>query len=140
MLGAGVVCGLDVTAGHACDRPAIHVSPGLALDPWGRRIVVPRDVEVALPAQARLPASLVVWLRYEAHEADFAPPVPGDDEGPAEAGTWVEGHRVESARGRATGHGRLQRGALELIRAGGSRRRSRRWHAPHVRRRRPTPA
>jgi hypothetical protein len=54
-----------------------------------------REVEVDLPAQAPLPASMVVRLRYVAHEADFAPSVPGDDEDCTQAGTWVEGHRVE---------------------------------------------
>ena len=119
VLGAGVVCGLDVTAGDAGDRPCIHVGAGLALDGWGRRIVVPRDVEVALPAQAPLPASMVVRLRYAAGEADFAPSPLGKDEDGSEAGTWVEGHRVEIRTGTAPPvTGDCSEATLELIRSG----------------------
>jgi hypothetical protein len=119
VLGAGVVCGLEVTAGHAGTRPGILVSPGLALDPWGRRIVVPRGVEVALPAQAPLPASMVVRLCYAADEADFAPSPLGDDDGGSEAGTWVEGHRVEIRAGTVPPvSGDCSEATLELIRSG----------------------
>jgi hypothetical protein len=106
-------------AGDAGGRPGILVSPGLALDPWGRRIVVPREVEVALPAPAPLPASMVVRLRHAAHEADFAPSPSGDDEDGSEAGTWVEGHRVEIRAGNAPPvTGDCSEATLELIRSG----------------------
>jgi len=118
VLGAGVVCGLDVTAGDRGGRPGIRIGPGLALDPWGRRIVVSRDVEVALPAPP-LPASMVVRLRYAAHEADFAPSPLGDGEDGSEAGTWVEGHRVEIHEGAAPPvTGQCSEATLELIRTG----------------------
>ena len=118
VLGAGVVCGLDVTAGEVGGRPGVRISPGLALDPWGRRIIVPRGVEVALPAQASLPESMVVRLRYAAHEADFAASPLGDEDG-FEAGTWVEGHRVEVRVGTAPPiPGDCSEATLELIRAG----------------------
>jgi hypothetical protein len=119
VLGAGVVCGLDVTAGDRGDRPRVHVGAGLALDGWGRRVVVPCDVEIALPAEVPLPASMVVRLRYEAHEADVAPSVLGDDEDRSEPGTWIEGHRVEIAVGTApAATGGCSEAALEFIRAG----------------------
>jgi hypothetical protein len=119
VLGSGVVCGLDVTAVDAGGRPGIRVSPGLALDPWGRRIVVPCDVEVALPAQSPLPASMVVRLRHAAHEADFAPSPLGDDEDGSEAGTWVEGHRVEVCEGPAPPvTDDCSEATLELVRTG----------------------
>jgi hypothetical protein len=118
VLGAGVVCGLDVTAREAGDRPGIHISPGLALDPWGRRIVVPRGVKAALPAQSPPPASMVVRLRYAAQEAGFAPSPLGDEDG-SEAGTWVEGHRVEIRAGTAPpATGDCGEATLELIRSG----------------------
>jgi hypothetical protein len=116
VLGAGVVCGLEVTAG---DRHSVHVGAGLALDGWGRRVVVPCDAEVALPAKAPRPASMVVRLRYEAHEADVAPSVLGDDDERSEAGTWIEGHRVEIVEGTAPATaGGCSAATLELIRAG----------------------
>jgi hypothetical protein len=48
VLGGGVVCGLDVTPGYSpC---SIQVSAGLAIDAWGREIVVPEDTRpVTLP-------------------------------------------------------------------------------------------
>ena len=39
--GWGVVCGLDVLASE--DGAAIYVTRGMALDPWGREIIVPTD-------------------------------------------------------------------------------------------------
>lgn len=118
VLGAGVVCGLEVTPAQTADGPGICVGAGLALDGWGRRIVVPREVEVALP-RVPPPASMVVALRYEAHEADVAPSVLGDDEGCSEAGTWIEGHRVEIREGTApAATAECSEAALELIRAG----------------------
>ena len=119
VLGAGVVCGLDVTVEDAGDRPSVHIGAGLALDGWGRRVVVPCDVEVALPAQVPLPASMVVRLRYEARAADVAPSVLGDHEDRSEAGTWVEGHRIEIDEGTAPAPaGGCSETTLELIRAG----------------------
>jgi hypothetical protein len=46
--GGGVVCGLDVTPGDT--RCSIRVTAGLAIDAWGREIVVPEDsATVVLP-------------------------------------------------------------------------------------------
>jgi len=39
VLGYGVVCGLDVEAGN--DNASVVVQPGLAIDKWGREIIVP---------------------------------------------------------------------------------------------------
>jgi hypothetical protein len=121
VLGAGVVCGLEVTAGGSGDERGIRVSPGLALDGWGRRIVVPCETDVvALPADAPRPATLLVRLRYHAHAADPVPvPVPADtdEEDGSQAGTWIEGYRVEIREGTAPADGGTEI-ALELIRAG----------------------
>ena len=40
-LGGGVVCGLDVTPGDT--RCSVRITAGLAIDGWGREIVVPDD-------------------------------------------------------------------------------------------------
>ncbi|GGN58743.1 hypothetical protein GCM10010112_12760 [Actinoplanes lobatus] len=48
--GAGVVCGLDVE--RTDDHRAITVTPGVALDGWGREIVVPaRSAPVTVPPE-----------------------------------------------------------------------------------------
>lgn len=110
VLGAGVVCGLEV--GVAGDGGSIRVEPGLALDGWGRRIVVPRRCDVPLPAEP--PASMVVRLCLEAREGDPTPAPEGD-----EAGSWIEGHRVEVREGRAPARAdHAAAAAVELAGAG----------------------
>jgi hypothetical protein len=47
--GDGVVCGLDVVRGH--DPCSIQVTTGVAIDGWGREIIVPADsAPVVIPA------------------------------------------------------------------------------------------
>ncbi len=41
VVGEGVVCGLDIISGH--DSCMISVTPGLAIDGWGREIIVPTE-------------------------------------------------------------------------------------------------
>lgn len=47
VLGTGVVCGLNVTHPHDCaaDRPAVNLAYGVAIDAWGRVVVVPDRLE-----------------------------------------------------------------------------------------------
>src|SRR5690349_14224430 len=47
--GTGVVCGLDVVS----EQPGtIEITPGLALDKWGREVVVPeRSAPVTIPQE-----------------------------------------------------------------------------------------
>src|SRR5688500_13107382 len=48
VLGYGVVCGLDVRCGPE-ENPSI-VSPGCAIDKWGREVVVPNEIKgIAIP-------------------------------------------------------------------------------------------
>jgi hypothetical protein len=54
--GYGVVCGLDVKVGE--DRCSVYVTPGIAVDKWGREIIVPAPT-----------ASLPLPRREEAQEA-----------------------------------------------------------------------
>lgn len=44
--GTGVVCGLDV---HACGKNEISITPGLAIDKWGREILVTEKTPVVIP-------------------------------------------------------------------------------------------
>jgi hypothetical protein len=120
VLGAGVVCGLDVTAGESGGDRGIRVSPGLALDGWGRRIVVPCDTDVvALPADAPLPATMVVRLYYHAHAAGpVLVATDAHDEHGSQAGTWIEGYRVELRDTSAPPADDGTAKALELIRTG----------------------
>jgi hypothetical protein len=52
VVGRGVICGLDVVRGD--DPCSIVVTAGLAIDGWGREIIVPKDT-----APIRLPKRLV---------------------------------------------------------------------------------
>lgn len=54
VIGYGVVCGLDVTPGE--DGNSIKVTPGVAIDKWGREIVVPQ-LSAAVPLKADLEGS-----------------------------------------------------------------------------------
>ena len=48
VVGGGVLCGLDVTPGDT--RCSIRVTAGLAIDAWGREIVVPEEsASIVLP-------------------------------------------------------------------------------------------
>jgi hypothetical protein len=49
-LGAGVLCGLGVRL--TADRKRVRVLPGVAIDYWGREIIVPQDSQPFDPAQA----------------------------------------------------------------------------------------
>jgi hypothetical protein len=131
VLGAGVVFGLEVTAAPTPEQLGIRVGAGLALDGWGRRIVVPCDVDIVpvvvidaggalLPADAPLPATMVVRLCYQARAADPTPaPLPHGPDGELEAGTWIEGYRVELREGREPpAAGDCNETTLDLIRAG----------------------
>jgi hypothetical protein len=129
VLGAGVVCGLEVTAAPTADQLGIRVGAGLALDGWGRRIVVPCDADIVpavvvgaggapLPADAPLPATMAVRLCYQARAADPTPAPHGPD-AELEAGTWIEGYRVELREGREPpAAGDCNETTLALIRAG----------------------
>jgi hypothetical protein len=48
--GYGVVCGLDVKLGD--DRCSVYVTPGIAIDKWGREIIVPAPT-TSLPLPRR---------------------------------------------------------------------------------------
>lgn len=98
--GYGVVCGLDVTPGDEMNQ--IYVTPGLAIDRWGREILVPQRVgpvtipdhilEQAIreqvpdtymghyhqPKQQDEVGCIKVLLCYDECETDPAPALAGD--------------------------------------------------------------
>jgi hypothetical protein len=88
--GHGVVCGLRVVPADPARLAGVVVEPGLALDPWGREIVVPEAVELDLGEQgwgealaAGRPESLFVVLIYHEQGADLLP----GPSGPASTGS-----------------------------------------------------
>jgi hypothetical protein len=114
-LGAGVVCGLEVTP-VTSGTPGLRIGAGLAIDGWGRRIVVPDDHDLVPleltnecgdpePPANGLPVNLVVSVCYRECETDFAPAlVPehscnGNDR--CEAGTIFETYAVRVREGTA---------------------------------------
>ena len=66
LYGIGVISGLQIGRGQ--DRSSIIVSPGYAIDQYGRDICVPCDVPITLPTHVR---GLSVWIKYA--EAEAAP-------------------------------------------------------------------
>jgi hypothetical protein len=132
VLGGGVVCGLAVTAASEGGQQGVRVGAGLALDPWGRRIVVPDDVELIPlvpvdrgeePSSPGARSQLTVWLRQQTREAEIVPrPVPDERPDPveqSEAGAWVEGYCLEVRAGAPPAAPRgCSEAALELMREG----------------------
>jgi hypothetical protein len=114
VLGAGVVCGLDVQP-DATGKGLI-VRSGLAIDGWGREIIVPQDVQLTplsltnptaqpVPNTGQpLPQYVTVQICYHECQTDFGPALVGDtgcgDSG-CEAGTWVESYCIKVVSGTA---------------------------------------
>lgn len=88
--GWGVVAGLDVTV---TGRSTVTVSPGVALDGWGREIVVVTATTEPIPPDPGAgPVEVVVCYAEEEGEPV---PVPGPDDAVVEATTVREVPRVE---------------------------------------------
>lgn len=104
VLGPGVVCGLGVDPLSTSAGNGLVVRAGLAIDGWGREIIVPDDVSLVplqltdqcgQPATAQggaLPSQVMVQLCYSECHTDFSPTLISNDCGCAdcEAGTVVE--------------------------------------------------
>ena len=71
LYGTGIVSGLHIEIGQ--DRSSIIISPGYAIDTYGRDICVPCEVPIALPPN---PKGLSVWIRYAEAEAAPIPELP----------------------------------------------------------------
>ncbi len=136
VIGRGVVCGLDVTPG---ERPAsIEIGPGLAIDGWGREIVVAGPSKPLVIPQAAIDRTCMPLedrdpydrTRYEAddcqpgwltvvicyHECEVGPVTSnGGSCGhslTSEAGLIRESWRVEFVPGRAEMSRRLNSGLI----------------------------
>lgn len=105
--GFGVVCGLRVAPAGADKPRAVLVEPGLALDPWGREIIVPQAMECDLGAPGcrdslkpgGQPGPLYVVLLYQEEPSDILPvptmPGPLDSEASATPSRIVETFHLE---------------------------------------------
>lgn len=69
LYGTGIVSGLHI--GLDQDRSSLIVSPGYAIDTYGRDICVPSDTSIPIPPESK---GLSVWIRYVEMESA---PVPG---------------------------------------------------------------
>jgi len=87
--GYGVVCGLRVRPTDPPQPWRVVVEPGLALDPCGREIVVPQQVEYRLN-RLDLPGPIYLVIEYCEEGAEVVP-VPGSPDGP---GDTVEPSRM----------------------------------------------
>ncbi|MER5225466.1 hypothetical protein [Streptomyces flaveus] len=116
LLGPGVVCGLQVEVIRSGGERGLRVGPGLAIDGWGRRILVPDEVEllplrltdedgVPVPDDGPLPRQLVLSLCYSECRTGFEPALVPDPlcDGPrhSEAGRWVETYAMYVHEGTA---------------------------------------
>src|SRR5215471_17172291 len=117
VLGPGVVCGLGVDPLTTAAGNGIVVRAGMAIDGWGREIIVPDDVSL-VPLQltdqcgqpssggspgGTLPSQVMVQVCYSECQTDFSPALASDDCGcgDCEAGTVVETYCLKVAAGTA---------------------------------------
>lgn len=78
--GWGTVCGLKVDPHPYCPNIRVIIRPGLAIDCWGREILVPKDYEVELESYKKngnnddkKPENLYVCLSYKECETESVP-------------------------------------------------------------------
>jgi hypothetical protein len=117
VLGPGVVCGLGVEPFSTSAGNGLVVHAGLAIDGWGREIIVPHDVSL-VPLQltdqcgqsapvgtqaGAVPSQVIVQLCYSECQTDFSPTLVSDDCGcgDCEAGTIVETYCLKVTAGTA---------------------------------------
>lgn len=134
--GHGVVCGLLVVPADPPDPQRVLVAPGLALDSWGREIVVCEPTELDLSScsgaeelrEREWGEPFFITLEYEETGGDPVP-VPGmNDTGspPTQPSRIVEGYRL-SLRSRPVAPadeipGELVQRSRELVREGETKR------------------
>ncbi|MGE0441815.1 MAG: hypothetical protein AB7S39_15105 [Gemmatimonadales bacterium] len=108
-LGTGVLCGLEVTA--SADHSEVRVGPGVAIDGWGREIVVERNSPGVDPRQptdecgravgppARGRGQVTLWICYHECEAEPAPVLVSECERECENGLIRERYRLRITPG-----------------------------------------
>jgi hypothetical protein len=108
-LGTGVLCGLEVKA--SVDRTQVRVGPGVAIDGWGREIVVERDspgVDARQPTDdcgndtgppSRGRGRVTLWICYHECEAEPAPVLVSECERECENGLIRERYRLRITPG-----------------------------------------
>jgi hypothetical protein len=90
--GHGVVAGLDVTL---TDGPGLTVTPGVAIDGWGREVVVTTALPVDVLAAAGVGfGAFEILLCYGEEDGDPVPAL-GPEDGSTEASTTREVPRLE---------------------------------------------
>ena len=101
VVGWGVVCGLALRVCEG-EEPAIEIEPGVAIDRWGREIVVDcKSGPIALPP----------WLVRGKGKGNGAGPYGGGHTGGGEAGYGPgESHGGEPGYGRGEGYGTADEG------------------------------
>lgn len=103
--GFGVVCGLDLAL--ADERDQIYLQPGLAIDKWGREIIVPAPSKpIRLERLPDAPEGEEEWiylcLAYHECESDPAPMLTAEcnEAGPCAADTIRERYKILVRPGR----------------------------------------
>ncbi|MEP6732787.1 MAG: hypothetical protein ABJE10_19235, partial [bacterium] len=108
-LGAGVLCGLGVSA--STDRTRIRVSSGVAIDYWGREIIVPQNSQPFDPTQPMddcgrpvgdpiRQGMITLFLCYHECEAEPAPAMVDEcGDNACENGLIRERYRLRVAQG-----------------------------------------
>ena len=86
-LGVRIVSGLSVTTKD--DGRSIQISPGYAIDVWGREVCVPLVVDCPLPAKSD---RLLVSIGYVETETEPTPALPGE---PSSGGNPIQCAKIE---------------------------------------------
>ncbi len=113
VIGSGVVCGLNVECGQEPNK--IVITPGVAIDRWGREIVIPKETApITIPPDVLYDAahsreyehgkngpSLHVLLCYHECDSDPVPVLAGDCDSTSscEAGSIREQYRIVFRQG-----------------------------------------
>jgi hypothetical protein len=114
-LSQGVVCGLSVTPLTTTQGNGVRISAGLALDEWGREIVIPTDVDIVplrlsddcdplSPSDDLLPPSVHISLCYRELAGGYLVVSAVEPEARAEqgrAGSLIEGYCLRVQEGAA---------------------------------------